>query len=139
MKTQRLTQLRTLARRFSADCYHPRSGEPTELRLLTQPLYRYEDDKAGILDGAMFAFVVSNDPELLLVLEAVKAGGGPAGWRYSLARMSSLKETVKLDGKETWTVANYYQDPHEDRKTGPYVETRIGVFEPAATETRAKQ
>jgi hypothetical protein len=32
--------------------------------------------------------------------------------------MSSLKETIKLDDKEIWTVANFYRDPSEDRKTG---------------------
>jgi hypothetical protein len=129
-KAQRLVQLRALARRFTATCYNSRSDEPTELRLLPQPLYRYEDEKARLLDGAIFAFVVSNDPELLLVLEAVKAEGSPAAWRFSLARMSSLKEVVRLDGKDVWAVANYYRDPGEDRRTGPYVEGRIGTFGP---------
>src|SRR5262245_61095851 len=72
-KPQRLVQIRALARRFTANCYHPRTDEPTELRLLTQPLYRYSDAKAGIVDGAMSAFVVSNDPELFLVIEAAKS------------------------------------------------------------------
>jgi len=137
-KPLRLTQLRAAARRFTAACYHPRSGEPTELRLLTQPLYRYDDEKKGLLDGAVFAFVVSNDPELLLVLEAVRPEGGAASWRYSLARMSSLKETVRLDGKEAWTVSNFYQDPAEDRRTGPYIEGRIGVFNAPATDQKSK-
>jgi hypothetical protein len=129
-KTQRLTQLRALARRFTATCFNPRTDESTELRLLPQPLYRYDDDKTGILDGALFAFVVSNDPELLLVLEVAKTEGGVVSWRYSLARMSSLRETVRLDGKEVWAVPNYYRDPSEDRRSGPYVEARIGVFAP---------
>ena len=130
-KTQRLTQMRTLARRFSATCHNSRTDEPTELRLLPQPIYRFEDERAGILDGALFAFVVSNDPELLLLLEAVSSKGRTEGeWRYSLARMSSLKETIRLDDKEIWTVPNFYRDPGEDRKTGPYVETKIGGFVP---------
>jgi hypothetical protein len=130
-KAQRLTQLRALARRFTATCYNSRTEEPTELRLLPQPLYRYDDERSGILDGGLFAFVVSNDPELLLVLEAAKTEAG-AAWRYSLARMSSLKESVRLDGKEIWAVPNYYRDPSEDRRTGPYVESRIGTFGPPA-------
>lgn len=134
----RLTQLRTLARRFTASCYNPRNEEPSELRLLTQPLYRYDDEKAGLIDGAVFAFVVSNDPELLLVLEAVKSEGRAAAWRYSLARMSSLKETVRLDGKEVWNVSNYYRDPTEDRRSGPYIEARVGVFQPTGTDPAAK-
>jgi hypothetical protein len=130
-KPQRLVQIRALARRFTANCYHSRTDEPTELRLLTQPLYRYADAQQGIVDGAMFAFVVSNDPELFLVVEAVKADGGTEPrWQYSLARMSSQKLTVRLDDKEAWSVGNYYQSPPQDRKTGPYAEARVGTFMP---------
>ena len=92
-KVQRLSQMRALARRFSTSCYHPRSDAPTELRLLTQPLYRYADEQAGILDGALFAFVVSNDPELFLLLEAgTEVKEGESQWSYRLARMSSLRK-----------------------------------------------
>jgi hypothetical protein len=133
-KTQRLVQMRSLARRFSATCYAPRTDEPTQLRLLTQPLYRYTDDKAGLLDGALFALVVSNDPELFLVLEAVRDDkDSKPQWRYSLARMSSQKLSVVLDDKEVWTAGNYWQMPTADRRTGPYIEGRIGKFEAAPT------
>lgn len=126
-RTQRLVQIRNLARRFEATCYN-RKDEPFALRLLTQPLYRYEVDKAGILDGAIFAFVVSNDPELLLVIEAAKPAGEEPAWRYSLARMSSWKEKVLLDGKEVWSVDNYYD--LGDRTAGPYSEARAGTYVP---------
>jgi hypothetical protein len=128
---QRLTQMRALARRFNAACYSPRTEDPTELRLLTQPLYRYADEEAKVIDGGLFAFVVSNDPELFLLLEAIGAGD-KAHWEFSLARMSSQRLTVHLDDKETWTVTNYWQDPTEDRKIGPYVEARFGTFTPSA-------
>jgi hypothetical protein len=131
-KVQRLTQMRELARRFTADCFNPRTEAATELRLLPQPLYRFAADEAGILDGGLFAFVVSNDPELFLLLEAAR---GEGGWQYSLARMSSQKLTVCLDDKETWSVPNYWRDPAEDRKTGPYVEAKAGPFAPSATQS----
>ncbi len=131
--------MRTLARRFTATCYNSKTDEPTILRLLPQPLYRFEDAKAGVLDGALFAFVVSNDPELFLLLEAARDGGkGAAAWRFSLTRMSSLRETVRLDDKEVWSVPNYYQDRAEDRKTGPYTEAKVGTFTPAAAPPREK-
>jgi hypothetical protein len=132
-KVQRLTQMRELARRFTADCYHPRTEAATELRLLTQPLYRFADEQAEVLDGALFAFVVSNDPELFLLLEAVRRkGDSEAHWQYSLARMSSQKLAVRLEHKEIWTVPNYWRDPAEDRKTGPYAEAKAGAFAPAS-------
>ena len=83
-KTQRLAQMRELARRFTATCFDGRTDTPTRLRLLPQPIYRYEDDKAGVVDGALLAFVVSNDPELFLLLEAArdKADAAPQ-WRYN--------------------------------------------------------
>jgi hypothetical protein len=132
-KAQRLTQMRNLARRFTATCYQSRTGQPTNLRLLPQPLYRFADEKAGVLDGALFAFVVSNDPELFLMLEAARDGKrDEAQWRFSLARMSSHKGTVRLDDKEIWSVPNFYQDKTEDRKTGPYTEGKVGTFTPSA-------
>jgi len=132
-KAQRLAQMRALARRFTARCFDSRTHEPTELRLLPQPLYRYADEPANILDGGLFAFVVSNDPELFLLLEAASADAtSEPSWRYSLARMSSLRETVRLDDKEVWVASNFYRDTKADRKTGPYNEARVGTFMPLA-------
>lgn len=135
-KVQRLAQMRGLARRFSAGCYHRQTDQKTELRLLPQPLFRFADEKGEIADGGLFAFVVSNDPELFLLLEATHNTGDGAGhWQFSLARMSSQEMVVRLDDKEVWSVANYWQDPTEDRKTGPYVEAKIGTFVPVARKS----
>jgi hypothetical protein len=128
-KVQRLTQMREQARRFSADTINPRTEDTTQLRLLTQPLYRFADEAAEVIDGGLFAFVVSNDPELFLLIEATRgAGDAEASWRYSLARMSSQKLIIRLDDKEVWSTTNYWQDRSEDRRTGPYVEQRTGTF-----------
>jgi hypothetical protein len=83
-----------------------------------------------VIDGGLFTFVVSNDPEFFLLVEAVAGGKGEPRWQYSLARMSSQKHTVQLDDKEIWAVTNYYTDPAENRKTGPYVESGIGRYLP---------
>jgi hypothetical protein len=125
--TSRLTQMRALARRFSAACTY--KEDTTQLRLLPQPLYRYTDDKGNILDGALFALVVSNDPEMFLTLEAAaEKDSDKHQWHYALARMSSLKQTVQLDEKEIWSVPGYYTIPAGERKTGPYVEAFQGTF-----------
>jgi hypothetical protein len=126
-KVQRLTQMRELARRFAADTFNPRTDDTTQLRLLTQPLYRFADEKLEVIDGGLFAFVVSNDPELFLLLEAV-GSTDKALWQYSLARMSSQKLVIRLDDKEVWSTTNYWQDKSDDRRTGPYVEARTGTF-----------
>jgi hypothetical protein len=62
----RLRQLRAMAAGFSAT-KTGRNAVTRPLRLLTQPLYRYEGNDPG---GALFAFVEATDPEVFLLLEA---------------------------------------------------------------------
>ena len=128
-RTQRLTQMRRLARRFTGAYLHPDSGEASNLRLLTQPVYRYADDAAAIVDAAFFGFVEANDPELLLIIEAVVADpdNGTLKWRYSLARMTSVTLNVQLDGREVWTVENFWRNPRT--ASDAYVEARVGQYE----------
>src|SRR5204863_3813257 len=101
---------RNIARRFSVTGHHSRTDEATQLSLKPTPHFRFEAEKQGIVDGALFVFSPTNDPEMLLLLEAVRDKAGEAAyWRYSLARMSSLKEVVRLDDQEIWSVPNYHQ------------------------------
>jgi hypothetical protein len=118
---RRLIQMRDLARRFHALTYKMES--PHELRLLPQPLYRYQDDESDTLDGALFAFAEGNDAEALLLLEA--AGDGSA-WRYTLARMTSYRVVVRLDGRDVFDVNPYWKGPRSPND--PYVEAFDGPF-----------
>jgi hypothetical protein len=98
----RLAQMRELARRFTSRV--DREGGKSEMRLLPQPLYRYEPpDDDPIDDGAVFAFVwtAGTDPEALLVLEAVR-DGGPSRWHYALARFTNREAWAQYQGKEVW-------------------------------------
>jgi len=138
-EAQRMAQMRTIARRFAVTWHHSRTDEKTQLHLMPGPLYRFDAESEGILDGALFAFVVTNDPEMLLLLEAARDKPGEApNWRYTFARMSSLKEVVRLDDQEIWTVPHYHSDPNDDKRTGHYTEQRIGVFVPAAVAPNSK-
>ena len=104
---QRLAQMRTLARDFSA-ATHDAEDHRWELRLLSQPLYRYESTDPDVLDGALFAFVTSagTDPEALLVIEARQpAGGGVPVWYRALARFTDLDLSVRYKGKEVFSAA----------------------------------
>jgi hypothetical protein len=77
-----------------------------ELRLLPQPLYRYESADPDILDGAVFAFVTSagTDPEALLVLEARKPSGKDLPvWHYAVSRFTDTELRVKHKDKEVFT------------------------------------
>lgn len=125
----RLTQMRTLARRFSGDFRLPKNETPTELRLVSQPVYRYADDDSGIIDGAMFCMGEANDPELLILLELVKDGvDAEPAWRYSLARMTSIEMHVRLDDAEVWSTSFYWQGPRSP--SDPYIEATHGPYPP---------
>ena len=101
---ERLRQMRALARDFKATFNNP--PDLSEIRLLTQPIYRFETEgkRTDVVDGALFAFVHTTDPEILLIIEArPKVEGGPAIWQYSLARMSMVNMRVHHKEKEVWS------------------------------------
>jgi len=101
--TRRLVQMRSLAREFSGHTIDV-NKERWELRLLSQPLFRYEKPEGDVIDGALFAFVTSagTDPEVVLALEARKMEGSSA-WFYRAVRFSDSNLYVQHKGKEVWT------------------------------------
>lgn len=100
---QRLTQARAIARRFSVSLRTPKPGR-IQQRLLTQPLDRYGDPEAGLLDGMLFAFVGATNPNVFLILEAWSEDAKFRAWRYAFARLNNIEETAFLDGKPVWNV-----------------------------------
>jgi hypothetical protein len=93
-RAARLTQMRSHVRRYSVSIQV--EGE-SDLRLMAQPLYRYPDAVAGVVDGAVFSFAMSTDPELLVLLEDREVAGKPA-WHVAFARFGNKAMTVK-DGE----------------------------------------
>jgi hypothetical protein len=88
--TQRQVQMRELAKEFTIELLDRRNdlrGENQSLRLLPRPMYRYDAEKTKKLDGALYAFVVGTDPELLLLLECDTAAAKPE-WRFGVGRMN---------------------------------------------------
>jgi hypothetical protein len=96
----RLTQMKALARDFSASLKDA-EGESYQLRLLTQPLYRYEPVERGVLDGAIFSFAVGTDPEVLLALEARKVKDAMQ-WEYALARFHYVEMKAFYKDREVF-------------------------------------
>jgi hypothetical protein len=99
--TARLNQMRQLSRKFSAQLVDKRAGGEAvtrELRLLNQPVYRYDSPEAGVIDGGLFALVEANDPEVWVLLEAAQSDD-KTFWQYALARMNADACEVRLDDK----------------------------------------
>lgn len=106
----RLLQMKALARQFSARTgpgEAKRQSTTPELRLLPNPLYRYEVEDAGgdgLVDGAAFAFVAEGgNPQMLLLLEAVREEG-ELEWRFGFTRRTFAKLEAFHEDQEVWTV-----------------------------------
>jgi len=100
---RRLIQMRSLAREFSAHSIDYQM-ERWELRLLAQPLYRYDKPEGDDVDGALFAFVTSagTDPEVIVALESHKSGDALA-WHHRAIRFSDSNLYVQHLGKDVWS------------------------------------
>lgn len=101
----RLRQIKEQARRFTAHEFWNPDNARYELRLLPQPVHRYQDEKNHIEDGALFLLAYDNNPQILLFLEILTSEQGKERWQYLLARVSSADLRVCLDGKEVWAEA----------------------------------
>ena len=112
---KRLRQMRTLSAEFSATytATHLRA-QPFELRLLTQPLLRYETDDDYRADGALFGFVQSTAPVGLLLLESRQTDGGHR-WHYAYSSLVAGQLTARYRDKETFFLDrnNTARDPKQ--------------------------
>ena len=99
--TARLRQMRALAKSFSAT-ETTRAAVGRELRLLPQPLYRYESTDPEVVDGGLFAFVEGTDPEIVLLIEARRGADGPR-WHFAAARLNSCVLDMKYEGRPAWS------------------------------------
>jgi hypothetical protein len=99
---RRQTQMRNIVReRFSGEVLKNESQQTEKLRMIPQPLYRYDPMPANLIDGAMFSLAFGTDPEILVLLEAKKTEAG-SEWHYALAPSTSRRAVGFLDGKEVW-------------------------------------
>jgi hypothetical protein len=106
---QRLAQMHSMARLFDASDDYGNRDNIWQLRLLSRPVYRYPkadtEAKKGeeeVIDGAVFAFVVGTDPEMLLLFEARRNAAG-FDWLYGLAPMTSFALQASHSGKQVWS------------------------------------
>ena len=128
---RRLRQMRAMADDFSAvlmDYRQNAKGERQTLRLLTKPLYRYSSPGAHVTDGAMFAFVLGTDAEVLLLLEARETKGA-SRWQYALARLNSDELVASFKEQEVWRVG---RATYEERDK-PYVFMSLSESPPPIT------
>jgi hypothetical protein len=95
---------------------------------LTQPLRRYASEKDRV-DGAIFAFARSTDPDVLVLLET-RADGDALKWHYAVARMHCGAVTLSYQDREVWRM-DQMEHPFA-RPKGPYTLLQ-GIPEPKLT------
>lgn len=101
----RLLQLNRIARQFRAEfAPHTAPEEFNRLRLLPKPLFRYDSTDSTIIDGGVYGFVESTDPEVLLIIEARVDKDGRRFWVYSPARSRHDHLKVFLKNNLVWEV-----------------------------------
>jgi hypothetical protein len=97
----RLRQLRALAQEFTGRQTN-REGVDRDMRLLAQPIYRYENTSGDLIDGGLFVFVLGTDPEAFLLIEARRPSSGTPEWQYGATRMNSINLRINHRGREVW-------------------------------------
>jgi hypothetical protein len=133
---QRLAQMRQIAERFTVVDIFGRIDDEVQqynLRLMPQPVYRYEEADAKI-DGGMFVFAQGTNPEAVLLVEALREGEKP-GWRYGFAPTTTYELTAHLggeDGPVVWSKPRYQ---FFDMTTGPYL---AGFYPPGPDDISLK-
>ncbi len=94
---RRLRQMRELVDGFKAEMnlelktWH-------KLRALAKPLYRYGKPGSDVIDGAVFGFVLTTDPEVYLLLEA-RPGKSGHEWQYAFAPEASASHPLHVERK----------------------------------------
>jgi hypothetical protein len=106
---KRLSQMKSLASQFTVTERY--MDESFELRLLPSPVYRYQDEEIGLIDGALFNFAHGTNPEALVVIESRKETSGPT-WSYGFLPLAGAGVIAKLDGNTVWT-----KDPTRESKS----------------------
>ena len=105
---QRLRQLRLLSQRFRGENFDDSNDKKWELRLLPQPLHRFDRSDAvaesgGALDGALFTLASGTDPEIMILI-AARPKADAYEWQWALARFSDRPLTAWLDDVEVFSV-----------------------------------
>jgi hypothetical protein len=98
----RIRQMRAIAQEFTG-IQTSREGVTRDMRLLAQPIYRYENTKGDLIDGGLFVFVLGTDPEAFLLIEARRNKSGAFEWQFGATRMNSITLRINHKGREIWS------------------------------------
>ncbi|MDQ1328602.1 MAG: hypothetical protein QG641_1887 [Candidatus Poribacteria bacterium] len=87
------------AKEFTAYEIEYATGKKTDLTLLPEPIYVYVEDNIWIELGAMFAFTMGTNPEVLIVFECIR---GKVSFNCEILRVGGEEMHVAWKGREIW-------------------------------------
>lgn len=97
----RLAQMRSLARRFKiVQIGHDETVY--KLRLMSQPIHRYDDASTGLIDGALFVYAWGTNPEAIVVVECQRKQSRNT-WLYGFLPITVARIDATLDEKNVWS------------------------------------
>jgi hypothetical protein len=125
---QRLSQMKELARMFRAEAVKgpPAYSEDSvwKFRLNPQPLLQYRQPDAPEREGAVFAFAMDTDPEVLLLIEN-RVRNGMTGWECGVAPVTGWSAKAWFGDELIWEQQR--QHPAADPKLPYFVEGPLPV------------
>ena len=102
--TRRKLQVKALARDFTAHSMSLNQDNRIQLRMLPSPIMTYQPKDDKVLEGSLFVLAagVGTDPEVILMIEAVKHEDAYR-WEYAVCRYSDQNLYVQHKKKEIWS------------------------------------
>ena len=117
----RLTQMKAIVRGFGGETEQTPIKSRQKMRLLASPLHRFAAPGQNVLDGAVFGLTSNGtNPDVLLVVEALRKEESNARWRYAVVGMTGDAVEVVLKDKTVWK-KQYTDGPGDHRSWMWYV------------------
>jgi hypothetical protein len=123
----RLTQMRAISRELHA--FMQAEGGKWELRLLPQPILRYQPTEGDVIDGALFSCVWAGrgtDPEAMVAIECHRTPQG-LRWRYAPMRFTTREVWLAHGDREVWRVP-VHREEGKETCTSSYTTRVVGKF-----------
>ena len=116
-----MRQMHDLTREFVAEDAGQLMKTYEKLRLLPRPFARYGKPGMDPIDGALFAYVSTTDPEVYLLLEARRGKDG-IQWHYAFAPATVWPVKGSCQGREVWSL------PYREAWNTPRAAFYVGSF-----------
>ena len=93
--------MKQLAGDFAGHQFWSPNNSRFELRLIAEPIHRYRDEVNGIVDAAVFLMNHEIEPEVIILIEAVKKEE-KLSWQYAVTPIGSAEFHILFRGEEIY-------------------------------------